>query len=133
MSHALNDDSPPVLPALPAPARHARQILAMRQARQDHLPTILFGEPGWELLLQLFVAEADRRQLSAAQCVALSGAPPSTAARWIQLLVEEGLVADDGQAVSLTAHARDLLHGFLRHFAETMPSPVWRRSGSRPR
>ena len=135
MNRALNDDTLAPPSPLHPPARQARHILAMRRARQDHLPAILFGEPGWELLLQLYVAEAERHRLSSAQCVALSSSPPSTAARWIKLLVQEGLVIDDsvGETLSLTPHARELLRGFLRQFTDTSPSPVWRRSAARIR
>jgi hypothetical protein len=134
MTLAINDDAPVAASSLDTSARQARHILAMRRRRRSHFPDILFGEPGWELLLQLYVAEGERRRLSERECVALSQAPASTAARWIKLLVEEGLVAEEAEGdLSLTPEARNRLRGFLRQFAETSPPPVWRRSASRSR
>jgi hypothetical protein len=128
---ALNDDMPPSLVVDPS-ARQARHLLTLRRARRNHLPDILFGEPGWECLLQLYVAESERRQLSAEQCVGLSTAPDTTARRWIGLLIAEGLAeqADSG-ILALTAKARRALKAMLGQSGEgsSPPSrrrPIWR-------
>ena len=136
MNRALNDDAPLAPSALDQTARQARTILAMRRRRRDHLPEALFGEPGWELLLQLYIAETERRRLSPDQCVALSAAPPSTASRWVGLLVAEKLIAEEEDApglLALTDRARDAVRAFLRQSAEMSAPPAWRRSASRAR
>jgi len=131
---ALKDEGLPVSPMLDPSVRQARHVLAMRAGRYDHFPDILFGEPAWDLLLQLYVAEAERRQLSTEQCLVVSTVPPGTTTRWIRLLIEQGLVAEEGGGtIVLTAAARAALKAFLRQFAETWPSPSWRRPASRTR
>lgn len=131
---ALNDDMPAAALLADPSARQARHLLTLRRARRDHLPDILFGEPGWECLLQLYVAESERRQLSAEQCVGLSSAPASTARRWIALLVVEGLAekADSG-ILTLTAKARRALKAMFGQLAEGSSPPAWRRSTWRGR
>jgi hypothetical protein len=132
---AFKEDGLPVSPALDPSVRQARHALAMRASRHDHFPDILFGEPAWDLLLHLYIAEAERRQLSVEQCLNLSTAPATTTTRWIRLMVEHELVIHDsaGEALSLTASARQALKAFLRQFAETWPNPAWRRPASRAR
>jgi hypothetical protein len=130
---ALKDDGILPSPTLDSSVRQARHILAMRQTRHEYFPDMLFGEPGWDLLLQLFVAEAERRQLSVEQCLGLSTAPASTTTRWIRLLVDQGLVIEEEESVILTVTARQALKAFLRQFAEASPYPAWRRSVSRTR
>jgi hypothetical protein len=135
MKPATNDDML-IAPAATDPvARQARHILAMRRRRREHFPDILFGEPGWELMLHLYVAEAERRLLSTQECVALSHLPASTATRWVGLLAAEGYVIEvsNGASLSLTPTARTGLKAFLRQFAEAPPAPVWRRWASRVR
>lgn len=130
---ALNDDTLPS-PLVDPSARQARHLLALRRARRDHLPDILFGEPGWECLLQLYVAESERRQLSAEQCVGLSAAPPSTARRWIGLLIAEGLAEQvDSGILTLTAKARRALKAMLGQLAEGSSPPARRRTTWRGR
>jgi hypothetical protein len=130
---ALQDDGILPSPTLDPSVRQARHILAMRQIRHDYFPDMLFGEPGWDLLLQMFVAEAERRRLSVEQCLDLSTAPASTTMRWIRLLTDRGLVIEEAGSVILTAAARPALKAFLRQFAEASPYPAWRRPASRTR
>jgi hypothetical protein len=132
---AFKEDGLPASPAIDPSVRQARQVLAMRSGRHDHFPDILFGEPAWDLLLQLYVAEAERRQPTIEQCLAGSTAPSSTTMRWIRLLIEQGLVTEEagGDVLSLTVTARQSLKAFLRQFAETWPNPTWRRPASRTR
>jgi hypothetical protein len=121
---ALNNDTPP-LPAVDPLARQARHLLTLRRTRRDHLPDFLFGEPGWECLLQLYVAESERRQLSTEQCVRLSAAPPSTARRWIALLIAEGLAEQaDSDILTLTAKARRSLKALFEQLSEGASPPV---------
>jgi hypothetical protein len=131
---ALNDDMRSTVVPADTSARQARHLLTLRRARLDHLPAILFGEPAWECLLQLYVAESERRQLSAEQCVGLSAAPASTAMRWVSLLIAEGLVKrQDSGLLALTATARRALKTLLGQLAEGSSSPAWRRQTSRGR
>ena len=56
----------------------------------------LFGEPAWDILLDLYLAETDGKQLSVTAACIGSAVPASTALRWIVVLEERGLVARRG-------------------------------------
>lgn len=52
----------------------------------------LFGEPAWDLLLDLFVAQSDGKHLSVTAACIGAAVPTSTALRWLLILEERGLV-----------------------------------------
>jgi hypothetical protein len=69
----------------------AKASIARRQARKRFLNPAMFGEPPFEILLALYV----RPSLSTVPLDVLSsvvGVPASVALRWLQFLVNEGLV-----------------------------------------
>ena len=67
----------------------ARRILDFRQRRTDVLPSELFGEPAWDILLALHagIGPASVRALSEMLRV-----PVSTVIRWTRRMEEDGLV-----------------------------------------
>lgn len=70
----------------------ARSILNLRQYRRAIFGPTLFGEPSWDMLLELYDAHLNgRRERVSALCVA-SGVPASTALRWIDHLEKEGWI-----------------------------------------
>ncbi len=77
---------------LKALSERAVYIYEMRRIRSKHFDQDLFGEPGWDILLDLFIAFANRERISTTSCCIASAAPASTALRWIGELVETGLV-----------------------------------------
>ena len=52
----------------------------------------LFGEPAWDILLDLYVALAHDKPVSVSSACIGSAAPPTTGLRWLGILAEEGLV-----------------------------------------
>lgn len=52
----------------------------------------LFGEPAWDILLDLYIAELRERRVSVTDACIGSGVPPTTALRWIMLLERADLV-----------------------------------------
>ena len=52
----------------------------------------LFGEPSWDILLDLFVARGRGRPVSVSSACIASSAPQSTALRYIGLLERVGLI-----------------------------------------
>ncbi|MBY8820830.1 MarR family transcriptional regulator [Sphingomonas colocasiae] len=98
----------------------AREHLNARRARARFLPVDLFGEPAWDLLLDLFIAGEENKSVSITSACIASGAPPTTALRWIGVLDERGLIAkmpdsEDGRRiyVSLTETARNAMLRWL--------------------
>ncbi len=71
----------------------ARQLIKARRTR-DHafgLPD-LFGEPAWEILLDLFVAKADGSRVSVSSACAASTAPHTTALRYLKALEDHSMI-----------------------------------------
>ncbi|MFY7835645.1 MAG: MarR family transcriptional regulator [Novosphingobium sp.] len=77
----------------------ARETYAIRRRRHKALPADLFGEPTWDILLDLYVAaREDRRVPTTSACIG-AHVPPTTALRWLRILEARGLVEreDDGR------------------------------------
>lgn len=73
-------------------AEVARSEIAARNIRVKFLPSDMFAEGGWNILLDLFVAEDEGHKVSITDACIASSLPPTTALRHIHLLVERGLV-----------------------------------------
>lgn len=98
----------------------ARQIYAERRRRHKFLPADLFGEPTWDILLDLYIAaREDRRVPTTSSCIG-AHVPPTTALRWLRILETRGLVEreDDGRDgrrtfVRLTGHGLNAMDNCL--------------------
>lgn len=75
----------------------ARSILELRKMRADHLPEAVLSEIAWNILLALFVANADGRHLTGNDVLEAAEAPVPTGRRWISVLRDEDLVIGDGR------------------------------------
>lgn len=67
----------------------------------------LFGEPAWDILLDLFIAAKERRSVSVTSACIGSAVPSTTALRWITILEKHGLLvreADPGDARACTSN-----------------------------
>lgn len=74
-------------------ADQAREIYRGRRLRAQILGDDgLFGEPAWDLLLDLFIAEVEGKRLSVTAACIGAAVPTSTALRWIVILESRGLV-----------------------------------------
>jgi len=72
--------------------RVAHEIYAERRRRDRMFPPDLFGEPSWDILLDLFIAgRQDRRVPTTSACIG-SHVPPTTALRWLRILEQRGLI-----------------------------------------
>jgi DNA-binding MarR family transcriptional regulator len=70
----------------------ARKMYRARRMRDRHLPSELFGEPAWDLLLDLYTARLEQRDISVTSAAVASCVPATTALRWIALTAEHGLI-----------------------------------------
>lgn len=77
-------------PALPDPHR-VRQMIANRQKRGRFFDPALFGDPAWDMLLDLTAAHGEGRQVSVTSLCIAAGVPATTALRWITQMVQSGL------------------------------------------
>jgi DNA-binding NarL/FixJ family response regulator len=108
-------------PPLPDP-RLVRRIIRQRQMRARFFDGDLFGDPAWDMLLDLTAARAEHTRVSVTSLCIASGVPPTTALRWIGQMVDAGLFqrvedeADRRRAfIALTDKAADAM---ARYFAE---------------
>ncbi len=72
----------------------ARKDLARRQTRANALDRDYFGEPGWNMLLHLYVASRDERlNILTKEIIAAADVPHTTALRWLDHLENVGEVS----------------------------------------
>lgn len=77
-------------PGLPDP-QMVRQIIAGRQARAKFFDPALFGDPAWDMLLDLTAAHGEGAQVSVTSLCIAAGVPATTALRWLTQMVEIGI------------------------------------------
>jgi DNA-binding MarR family transcriptional regulator len=70
-----------------------RIILKLRASRRDAFGANLFGEPSWDILLQLYDAQFSGRAESVSSLCVSSGVPPTTALRWLTVHEREGQIS----------------------------------------
>ncbi|HEX8419440.1 MAG TPA: MarR family transcriptional regulator [Sphingomonas sp.] len=119
--HAAERQRAAPRPALPR--ADARGILRARRARDRFLPGDLFGEPAWDMLLDLRNQAQIGADVSVSSLCYAAAVPPSTALRWIVRMAEAGLLersadGDDGRRSFVrlskaTAEALDRYFGWL--------------------
>lgn len=99
ISHSATVDTKHRVQRVPLPdPRLVRRILRHRQIRARHFNSDLFADPAWDMLLDLAAARAEHRRVSVTSLAIAAAVPPTTALRWIGILIEEGLferVEDD--------------------------------------
>ena len=72
-----------------------RWIINARKLRSRFLPKNLFSDPAWDMLLELLRAEIAQHRISVSSLCLASNAPPTTALRYIQTMVKQGLMMRD--------------------------------------
>jgi DNA-binding MarR family transcriptional regulator len=77
----------------PDRAALVRNILKFGTSRRQFFDPNLFGEPAWDILLELYGAEFRGRAESVSSLCIASGVPSTTALRWIGTLEEKGLLS----------------------------------------
>ena len=71
----------------------AERLYADRRQRSPLIGGFeLFGEPAWDILLDLYIAHARGKVVSVSSACIGSAAPPTTGLRWLGILQQEGLV-----------------------------------------
>jgi DNA-binding MarR family transcriptional regulator len=52
----------------------------------------LFSDPGWDILLDLYIEDAEHRSVSVSSACIAAGVPPTTGLRWLDRLQRRGLL-----------------------------------------
>ena len=72
--------------------REVRSIVESRRARDHYFDRNLFGEPAWDMLLELYACELGQLRMTASQLCVAAAVPATTALRWIGNLDRAGLI-----------------------------------------
>lgn len=106
----------------------AQRMIAMRRHREAVLGSGLFGEPAWDIILDLFVAGAKSKMVSISSACIAANVPPTTALRWIRILEARGIICrkDDPSDsrrkwVSLSTEWNTKIHLLLSDLAPGSP------------
>ncbi len=78
-------------PSLPEAAAIGA-LIKQRTLRARFFEADLFADPAWDILLDLALAKAERRQVSVTSLCIAANVPATTALRWIGQMVEEGVL-----------------------------------------
>jgi DNA-binding MarR family transcriptional regulator len=74
------------------PERAACQLIHERRLRDQYFDPALFGEPAWDMLLDLYAARERGKRISVSSLCIAAAVPPTTALRWITLLESAGMI-----------------------------------------
>lgn len=77
--------------AAEASAQEIRAVIRSRRMRAQFFTGELFADPAWDMLLDLFASELERRRVSVSSLCIAAAVPPTTALRWIGTLHDAGL------------------------------------------
>ena len=69
-----------------------RAVMLARQGRRAIFASAIFGEPAWDMLLALYLAEFDQVRVTVTGLAERSGAALTTAIRWLDYLEQTHLV-----------------------------------------
>jgi hypothetical protein len=72
----------------------ARQLLAGRRQRDRYFDPMLFSNPAWDILLDLYVADAEGRPVNVLESCTASIVPQGVALRWLGYLKQEEMVIE---------------------------------------
>lgn len=108
--------------------RRIRHILRSRRRRDTMFGDDLFGEPAWDLLLELYAADIRQYKMSISAACSASAVPQSTALRWIAKLENDGWVKRESDPLDgrrywlfLTPKGVSTMRSYL---AETRNPPI---------
>lgn len=84
----------------------ALSIYRARRRRAKLFNKLLFSEPAWDMLLDLFIASVRGRVVSPQSLCSAADVPEAVGLRWIEVLFREGLIRRrdvdvDGQVTSI--------------------------------
>jgi len=109
------------IPLAATNVERARQVYRNRRRREQVFgDASLFGEPAWDIMLDLYVAAAQDKRIAVTSACIGSAVPATTALRWIKILEDRGLIereVDEVDArrtfVRLSPRGCDLMEEYL--------------------
>jgi DNA-binding MarR family transcriptional regulator len=71
---------------------HAKNMWHARRKRDEFFDVDIFGEPAWDMLLDLFVAGREGRPVSVSKLCRAAAVPTTTALRMTKAMTEKGMI-----------------------------------------
>lgn len=105
----------------------AKAILASRRRRNERFVGVHFSDPAWDMILELYVAAAENRQLRVSKLCSLAGTPKTTAFRHLEDLELRGFlvrVDDPGDGRSTLAVMQPALERAMNEWLEGFVAEV---------
>lgn len=105
----------------PSEAALARQIFPIGQASNEASPIFEFAQPAWNILLHLYISQADCRSVLPSELCLKSGVDATEAILWLRqlevhrLVVRRPAVDHRGVTIELSELAHKRLTLLLRH------------------
>jgi DNA-binding MarR family transcriptional regulator len=107
----------------------AERLIFERRNREKFFEASSFGEPVWDILLDLFVAGKRGREISVSSACIGACVPPTTALRHLVMLTETGKIVrcrDEQDSrrvyVELAPETSDKMEAYLIEMATTLPT-----------
>jgi DNA-binding MarR family transcriptional regulator len=104
----------------------AREEFGNRRRRTAIFERSMFGEPAWDMLLALYILDVSGQRQTTGALMQFSGAPITTARRWLDYLVGNGLARRSHHPtdqrvmfVTLTEKGRSALDLYYSETVET--------------
>lgn len=69
-----------------------RAALRVRRNRDRYFDSLLFADPAWDILLELYAAELGQRRVSVTSLCIGAAVPATTALRWIRTLERKRMI-----------------------------------------
>jgi hypothetical protein len=109
-------------------AKLARDKIRERRWREQFLTAELFADPAWDMLLDLYAAFYERRQVAVSSLCIAAAVPATTALRWIKTMTDAHLFErssdpDDARRIfiGISEKARLAMDGYFDKLAEGDP------------
>lgn len=99
--------------------RTARLLKAAARARGEYIDPPVFGDPAWDMMLELYLRDASGDSSTVDQLLASQDIPKSAASRWLNCLDQQGVVRchpslpTGAQLLELTDRGRKAMERYL--------------------
>lgn len=111
--------------------RIANWWLKARRLREEMFGPEMFADPAWDILLDLYTAEAKGQSVQISSLAIAARVPHSTAIRWAKIMTRSGFLVrekDPSDArrihVRLSPKARELMENYLARLSRQGTSPA---------
>lgn len=107
-------------PRVESAVETARRAYDERKARARFVGNDdMFGEPAWDILLDLFINQANEEKVTVKIACVHADVPPTTTMRWLNVLEQNGLIQCDADPADPKQHLINLTpagyEGMLRY------------------